>query len=273
MICAYCGSSGEMTREHLIPKFIYEIQNSFNKNHSGWNEAAEKIVKGEAKIKDVCANCNNVILGELDGLAKKFLFDSGLLVRNYEKKYLLLKFEYKILLRWLLKISYNSSRLDGFHSSIHNKFLKIILDSSHSLPNKAQIRLVVSMNKGIDLREHGELRKPYIKGDIYNPFLFRVSYGANHSNDSVTHRIIIIGPAVFNIFIFEDHVLPGHSASFIRSFIKKTNGTLIEDKIKLVRVEQSNLDWIDLFRAQVLKEQNINSDYFQRLKFNKELFS
>src|SRR6266702_179908 len=140
--CAYCQEKRPLTREHIIPAFICNFQKQLEGSVIGWNEVAQCMVGGEGKIKDVCEDCNNRVLSELDSYGKRLLTDSGLFVQNYTKQELTLQYDYSLLLRWLLKISFNSSRTDGVHSHLFERFIPFIRGLA-SPPSRFQVAPLV----------------------------------------------------------------------------------------------------------------------------------
>lgn len=125
-ICAYCKRESRATREHVIPAFIYAFQQQLAQSVVGWNEVVQRMVRGEAKVRDVCAECNHTALSVLDSYGRQLLSDSGLLVQNYTKRTLTIRYDYSLLLRWLLKISFNSSRTDGAHSGLFEEHIQFM---------------------------------------------------------------------------------------------------------------------------------------------------
>ena len=253
-ICAYCQEDRLATREHVVPAFIYNFQKELSRSVVGWNEAAQKMVGGEAKIKDVCADCNNRILGELDSYGKTLLTESGLLTQNYTKAQLTLKYDYAALLRWLMKISFNSSRTDNVQSSIFKQHIPFMLGEASPPPrHKVAMLLYLAAAEQVQGSESHDL--PFINaaegGSVLNPFLVRISYGAI-PNDRYIHRVIFFGPAVFQLAIFNESVLPGHAAASIRSLIKAQRGAIeLTTKRSVVALEAGSVTWLDLYRAQV----------------------
>jgi len=64
-LCAYCGSSGPLTKEHQWSKGIISRAGV---NHSYFGKH-EKYIDAELTIRDVCASCNNGPLSSLDAYA------------------------------------------------------------------------------------------------------------------------------------------------------------------------------------------------------------
>ena len=105
--CAYCGGQGPLTKEHIIPRFLYR---QFPQQKLGYNARADKFMKWEAQVRDVCAACNNGPLSQLDLYAQQF-FSSINCERTYtSRERIEIEYNYEQLVRWLLKVSYNSSR-------------------------------------------------------------------------------------------------------------------------------------------------------------------
>jgi len=116
-VCAYCDKSADLTKEHLIPKWLYNVT-----KHYDWqtiDRVKNKTIDAEVMIGDVCANCNNIILGNLDAKAKE-LFHKYF--ENFIEKDHTISFSYDfdLLTRWLLKLAFNSSRV---HKSTQDYFI------------------------------------------------------------------------------------------------------------------------------------------------------
>jgi hypothetical protein len=114
--CAYCGSSGELTREHLWPASLHTRLMAANNAPQNlfWLRRIGAEIEGEPKLRDVCRSCNNGPLSQLDSYICT-LFDRffARIVKRYET--IQFQYDYHSLARWLLKMSFNSARI---HSSI-----------------------------------------------------------------------------------------------------------------------------------------------------------
>lgn len=256
-ICAYCNKEGNITKEHVIPAFIYRFQRATGNSFTGWNEAAEKMVGGEFSVKDVCASCNNGQLNELDSYGKTLLETAGLLVRNYQSPSISLRLDPSLLLRWLLKLSYNSSRSDGAHSHLFRPHIPFMLGGGQT-PGRHQVALIASMAGPIALKEKREgyeqLFEAAESSATFNPFLVRISYGSIAGNVCSTLRLVIIGPLVLYIPIFEAGTLPGHAAAEIRRIIKRfPTAKEITPSTKAVLLKAGADTWLDLYRHQIMR--------------------
>lgn len=125
--CAYCNSSDKLTNEHAIPNFLYKLTEG---RQVGYNLRAKKITESEHKIKDVCEKCNNGPLSKLDSYGKK-LFINNNLDKHYPPNVTIkFNFDYDLLLRLLLKMSYNSSRMSGNFLDLYSDVKNYILYGS-----------------------------------------------------------------------------------------------------------------------------------------------
>jgi hypothetical protein len=253
--CKYCKKEEKLTREHIVPAYMYDFQKKLETKVSGWNEVAKKMVGGELKIKDVCAECNNGALSDLDDYSKTFLQNSGLLVQNYIKNQISFIYDYDLLLRWLLKVSFNSSRTDGAHKHLFEKHIPYILTGSNS-PTKNQVSLVAQMAAPEVLeRSHLEKEK-FLKfsggSNILNPFLIRICYGKVNGALGYTLRMIIIGPVIFYLLMFDNDISPGHAATEVKRIIKReTNSMFLSINKKHATIKAGQKSWIDLYQHQI----------------------
>lgn len=264
-VCAYCKKEGKLTREHVIPSFLYELQKSSGRPFVGWNEVVEKMVGGEAKVKDVCANCNNVILSELDAYGKQMLDKAGLMVHNYLGRSLILNYDYTQLLRWSLKLAFNSSRTDGAHRHLFEDFVAFIL-SGEELPPRNRVALLAYLAGPIKLDEEQESHRQFLEATpgakTLNPLLVRICYGSLVGDDSFVLRTNILGPLVLLMPIFKPDVLPGHAAASIRRIQKAHPGTVeLSVKRRQVALHAGSGTWLDMYTDQVRRVQRLRGQY------------
>jgi len=121
--CAYCNRFGKFTREHIFPICLIKKVPNYTAKYS---LKAKKVFGAELIVKDVCAICNNDFLGKLDEYICK-LYDEyfSLFVDANDK--VVFKYDYNKLLRWLLKISYNSGRTTNQDIDLLSKYKNYIL--------------------------------------------------------------------------------------------------------------------------------------------------
>lgn len=105
--CAYCRGSGPFTREHVIPKFIYK---RFPKHDFGYHHKADRYIRSEGTIRDVCSECNSGPLSKLDLYGQQFFSKNRCNRQFVSPQWVKVQYNYNQLLRWILKIHYNNKR-------------------------------------------------------------------------------------------------------------------------------------------------------------------
>jgi hypothetical protein len=144
--CAYCGSSGPLTREHLWPASLHRRLMESNNDPKGlfWLRRANAEIEGEPKLRDVCQACNNGVLSQLDAYVCE-LFDRSFI--HIHQRHAIVRFEYDYhrLKRWLLKMSFNSARV---HTSMDLFVYQDLLPYIHgqSLSAGQSVQLYVQLS-------------------------------------------------------------------------------------------------------------------------------
>jgi hypothetical protein len=166
--CAYCGSSGPFSREHIIPDFLYR---QYPDQKFGYNEKAGGYVEWEGVVKDVCTTCNSGALSDLDAYAKSFT-EKNRCHRTFQSRpTILLYYDYDLLLRWLLKCTYNAMRHADRDTSEISKNTSYILGSG-PLPFKPELYVELIRDEPIPERKRhtlpGELKDmPFIPSKVF----------------------------------------------------------------------------------------------------------
>jgi hypothetical protein len=121
--CAYCGSPGPLSREHIIPKFIFNRHNRRSKEHL-WTDiitrSGPSSTPSEPTIADVCKQCNGGFLSELDGYASG-LYDRYFAHSCSRGKEIRFDFDFDRLSRWLMKLAFNGGRSRNWHPELMEK--------------------------------------------------------------------------------------------------------------------------------------------------------
>lgn len=140
--CSYCNEVGNLTKEHIWPSNIIK---KFETKLASYNKKIDKFVYSDPVIKDVCAKCNNEILSKLDVYLSN-LYDSHLHQRLNPGQSTKIEFNFEMLTRALLKISYNSSRAVADENIIkaHEKFKNYILKGGYLTGFRLRLLVVTS---------------------------------------------------------------------------------------------------------------------------------
>lgn len=254
--CAYCKCETPLTREHIIPAFIYRLGQSEN-GFTGWNLSAEKMLKSEQVIKDVCTTCNSGPLSELDEYAKNFLGGAGLLKDNFSDTELVLHYDYPRLLRWLLKVSFNSARAHGSHGPLFDRFCTFIREGEPS-PDQHQVSLVVQLlcPTRVSATERATMASSIRVGPDgrLNPFLFRNGWAPEFDEAGLYRlRTIVIGPAIFYLVLFSEGVNGREASRAIRKLLRQhLSAKEISPRYRAAVIPASKQTWLEFYAPQVL---------------------
>jgi hypothetical protein len=100
--------------------------------------AGTEAVAGAPRIKDVCAKCNNVVLSRLDTYGLQLYRDSFSRIFEREQS-VCFEYDYDKLLRWLLKLNYNSGRANRAEDTEHLKKLRWYMIGERKRPKRISL--------------------------------------------------------------------------------------------------------------------------------------
>ncbi len=102
--CAYCDMACKQTREHVIPRW-------YNDTPGDTETFSARVplthLQGDLIVKDVCQSCNGGSLSSLDAYGKE-LYERYFAFPVYAGETIGFDYDGDRLLRWLLKLSYNT---------------------------------------------------------------------------------------------------------------------------------------------------------------------
>jgi hypothetical protein len=140
-VCAYCKKAGKMTREEVFPKSQVRRTPTYKANidHSRPGKPPEVL----PVIRDVCEECNNVRLGSLD-VYGAILADEYFDVFLEKPVELDFRCDTERLLRWLLKLLFNSVRASGLRVDAYEPLCPFILGNTSGHPG-IELNLLVGL--------------------------------------------------------------------------------------------------------------------------------
>lgn len=121
--CAYCGTAGPLSREHIIPKFIFNRQYQKLQERLLTNiitRSGPSATPSEPTIADVCSQCNGGFLSTLDDYASG-LYDHYFAHSFYRGTEIRFDFDFDRLSRWLIKIAFNVGRSRNWSAELMEK--------------------------------------------------------------------------------------------------------------------------------------------------------
>jgi len=139
--CAFCGTTENLTREHIFPAGVIS---KFEGPLISLTDKSDSYFRSDLVVKDVCGLCNNGALSKLDNEFIN-LFETYMAVPIAPGDEAKIKFNYNSLLRFLIKVSYNSARAssDGKQAvETLKRYVPFILGKKSSAP-EVMLRLQI----------------------------------------------------------------------------------------------------------------------------------
>lgn len=200
--CAYCNTDFKVrkrSKEHVIPDWFYRENPkgiSFNERNRLKTTDSEELV-----IRDVCTTCNNGPLSLLDDYGK-FLYNKYFRYFLFNGETISFSYDYSKLAKWLLKISYNSSRVNRSDNDILGQCKSAILKADIEVPESIMIFLSITTPTKIISQNDVRMAMRF-EQDLAEPDYFRVGV-ARFKGLSGLHwamRTVIIQSFKFVLFI------------------------------------------------------------------------
>ncbi|HEJ3574175.1 TPA: hypothetical protein ACKP5F_005770 [Pseudomonas aeruginosa] len=176
-ICEFCQKQAVLTKEHLWPAALHKRLYTINQQSRKifWLSKIQREIPSEPQIRDVCAECNNVVLSKLDDYICR-LFDSTFknVVRRFDE--VVFEYDYHLLKRWLLKISFNSAKVHNSPDRLAlERVLPYILGADLKMGRSIQLFVQLSHPQDIyetEFKEDGDPNKKV----LVEPLMHRLGH-------------------------------------------------------------------------------------------------
>ena len=248
-VCSYCKEERKLSREHIIPAFLSRIQKK-DGDLISWNGAANKLLSGEAQIKDVCGPCNNERLGELDGYAKQTLEKAKVLRENFTSTGFRISCDTEKLSRWVLKLVFNSARATGNQPEFFYGFESFILSGEQRPTN---FQFFGGLHKPVvltreQIREYKDTLH-FDKSGRCNPLFVRVVTSPTNNSKYIV-RTVVIGALLLSVAVFHPNVKKGFQSAKVRKVCKKHGGMQpIDLDISILTISQIEFTALDTLKS------------------------
>lgn len=199
--CAYCDKSSQPTREHVIPDWYNDTPGEAETFSA---RAPLTHLQGDLLVRDVCRICNNGALSKLDAYGKE-LYERYFASPVYAGEAVTFDYDGDRLLRWLLKLSYNSARAQNADTLVLQEYRKVMLGES-LMPDRIRCWLhLVSptyfdpSTKDMHLARRDEQGHP----NVDEPLWFRIGQMrlTTHPAMMLVQRAVIINSFSFTLLI------------------------------------------------------------------------
>lgn len=261
--CVYCGTYRRLTHEHLLP--ICLIERTKHQTEK-FLKAANKIIRGEPSIKDVCKDCNNIHLSKLDTYICN-LFDEYFNKFVTTDNIIHFNFNYNSLSRWLLKTCYNSKRANNKEDSKYfHQYKNYILEGKPS-PRNVFIFLQLIIPYKISEEERQGLSKEFQGLEEMPPDYARIGdiLLSNNACKEFFINFVIIKSYLFYIFILKNaNSLHRNKKRNFINFIKVNfkNASYLNINDESLILYPSNIDAKQAFETQIFFNQKTYEEWY-----------
>lgn len=199
--CAYCDMPCQQTREHVVPRWYNDTP---GESETFSARAPLTHVRGDLIVRDVCATCNGGVLSSLDAYGKE-LYERYFASPVYAGETVVFEYDGDRLLRWLLKLSYNSARAQNADVRVLREYRKVMIGES-PVPDRVRCWLhfvpptsIDSAAKALRPARRDEQDQPHV--DV--PLWFRICQFriTDHPAPSLVQRAVVINSFAFTLLI------------------------------------------------------------------------
>jgi hypothetical protein len=191
----------QQTREHVIPRWYSD---TLGKRETISARALLTHVKGDVIIKDVCGGCNSGVLSSLDGYGRE-LYERYFAFPVYTGETVTFDYDGDRLLRWLLKLSYNSARAQNADVTVLREYRKVMLGES---PVSDRVRCWLHLVSATSFDVAGKVVRPARRSEqgqphVEEPHWFRICQLriTDHPALSLIQRAVLINSFAFTLLI------------------------------------------------------------------------
>lgn len=216
--CAYCGSGGPFTKEHVWPAAFLGRRNGL---YAHYSPSSGNVHGADYIVRDVCQSCNNGKLSILDNYFCK-IYD------NYFKEprgvgiEVVFDYDYHLLARTLLKIAYNTARSANSEVIPLQRFSEYILKGEQRPEGLAVIGELVSPSYIKDNEDPAKIKEIL-------PTMYRSARGEFQSPYGSTFllRMVAINSFYFHLLVVRNPAQIEDFYQGINEFLEGVKGTVI----------------------------------------------
>jgi hypothetical protein len=246
-VCAYCGIATDLTKEHIFPDCIHKKSPGGGTISIAHTPQGDKAVDAPVQIKDVCFLCNNQKLSRLDTYIC-VLHDQYFKTIVHSGDRIDFRFDFDLLLRWLLKTMYNTSRSRGWEFKRDVELLKYILGEVPRPPIfRVFLQLIVpTQTSSLEWRMRPQAKEISPMGGSSNNLDVSKVVGF------VQGYRVSLNSYFFHIFREDEKVSSRLRESGFRAIVKETRGACeLSDRNRAI-VFSSSLDYMTYLKANPL---------------------
>ena len=214
--CAYCGRDRKSTREHIVPAW-YARHEATPDDIIFMENVPHRFLSTDAVIRDVCEECNSTSLAALDSYGHS-LYDAYFKRIVFTDETVAFSYEYDTLVKWLIKVSYNSARAHKSDTEILGEYASLICSES-PLPANVIVYCALIAPANTSDAQHPMSARRSDDSDLYMPEWFRVGVFRVPKFDSLDwcFRSVVINSYAFLLCIPRVHCTARSIARLLHS--------------------------------------------------------
>jgi len=257
-VCAYCGQGADLTSEHVFPECFRKTFESITPTKT---PTGEKAILSALVIRDVCARCNSGPLSRLDTYLCELndLYFSKIVHAGGRIRF---QYELDLLLRMLLKISYNVARVRKWPLGLWQGATQFILGSAPSPPG-FHIFLQLMIPTPVE-----KANRPVSPGTTEVPPLPMSVYPLDVSNLPGLISGFWMSVWSYRFFVLREDMLASRSVRqrTVSNCLKNTTGAYELTRQGVVTAYASSVEVLDalkdsaIFEEQLSKARKLKSD-------------
>jgi hypothetical protein len=233
--CAYCGEAGRLTRADIFSTFLQAYYPSYRTH---LDHLRSRRARNAPVVRDVCQRCNNEILGSLDACMARV--NDAYLSLPPPPSGVTFRYDYHTLLRYLLKVWYNSARASGERIAEHARLAPYILGRENEPPLATTVCLALLGDFALPAAENGQAPARQ------TPDVFRLG-NIIPEDAEWRERTEFARPASFNSYLFtayfwKDDVSRSRRREFARGLAARWNLTVLLPNRSIATVPISGID-------------------------------
>lgn len=254
--CAYCAREKKLTKEHVWPECFLKRRDAVTAHYS---VKSKKVHGGDYIIRDVCEECNNIMLSELDGYFCE-LYDTYFKnIFGYEDE-LIFEYDFNRLSRVLLKIAYNTSRSGVSDPIILAKTAPFIIGKAAYPKGLIIILDIVSPTAIVAVYNNG-IKYKEIPPITYRSALTKLDSPNGHK---ALGRLVAVNSYYFHIFLPNCSISDSEITIVKKEALRSLNGSLcLNDKNK-VKLVMGDRDGLSTQLPQMINEFDQYKKFFNR---------
>jgi hypothetical protein len=256
MNCAYCDRERTATREHVWPSCFLD---RYGREAAKFSVKSQKVHGADYVVGDVCAECNGGRLSEADAyfclLYDKYFYH----LHDFESK-VVFEYDYGLLLRSLLKISFNSARAGGSNTEPFLPCRAFMLGEKGAPLNVASFIELVSPSLWPDKNDASIVHKVFP-----NTFRAIIARFTKPGGEKLLYRVVAVNSFFFHVHLPLQEMPNGEFERIVADF-----GATLAGAVRLtatdgsVEVRTSPQDGLGSMLPHLMQHREQYDKYFAR---------